>query len=100
MGRCRKKLDNYKDELVKLYRTVGNNPFYTRDINHVFPPQRITMLTTQNILEPSGEFYLGDGMSHNRRYNKWQFTKKGRRVVDSFAWQMEGYEEIKPLLCI
>lgn len=33
----------YKDAIVNLYKHVGNEPFYTQDVAHIFPAQRINI---------------------------------------------------------
>jgi len=75
----------YKDAIINLYKHVGNEPFYTQDVAHIFPAQRINMLTNREFLAPTGNFRRsGTATSHNRKYNEWRFTSKGIAFAESF----------------
>ena len=79
------KLRDYKDVIIDLYNQVKTSPFYSRDVKNVFPSERIHMLVMKGYLRPTGNYYIGDSRcGQNRRYNEWQFTKRGIDFVESW----------------
>ena len=80
-----KRLLPYKDAIIDLYNHVGDTPFYTQDVAHIFPPQRICMLTNRGLIEPTGNFkQSGAVTSHNRKHNEWKFTPYGVAFIDRY----------------
>jgi len=52
----------YKDAIVNLYKHVGNEPFYTQDVAHIFPsPAYCTPFLESSRGEMEGQAHLFRG---------------------------------------
>lgn len=76
-----KRVRDYAEQIIKLYHHTNAKPFYTPDIKHIFPPEKIQMLSQSQLIQSTGLNKKLNGYT----YRQWKFTVYGHNFIKKYG---------------